>query len=611
MRQSIFITVNGTKKDEIVYDLIEMMVDTNVHLPSMFRLDIQDYTESGTGKLKYIDSEMLNVGSEIKIEMETDSNVMVVLINGEITAIEPIFTSDGLIFLRVRGYDKTHRLTRGTITRTFLKMKDSDIFNKVAAECGLSVQSTATTITFDYVIQYNQTNWDFLWSRAKRIGYKIYSQDQKIYFNKIDEEVSGKSPNGLTWGSNLRRFEPRLSLVGQVNESVALGWDPKKKEGIEQKETDTGNVVPSIGLGKNNGGTFAKSTFSAAGNYFSNMPFNDTSEAKAVASGQKIISESTFIQAEGESFGDPRLVAGKKVKVENVGTKFSGEYHVTEAQHYYRNGEYTVTFAVTGQDPNTIHSLLNNNNSSSSNKIDGVVPAIVTNNEDPDNLSRIQVKFPWLPKDNGAEVSSAWARLATPNGGKDRGFYFMPEVDDEVLVAFEHGDINFPYIVGSLWNGKDTTPVATNVAIKSGKVNQRVIKSRSGHIITLDDTDGEEKISIVDKTLKNSIEINSKDKSMTIKAEGDLIFDAGGKFTVTSKGDVVFDSKAKATIKASSEFSVTANSKASIKSGPGELALQSSGTALKGTTVEVNGSAKTDVKSGAMVQIQGAMVKIN
>ena len=116
-------------------------------------MDIQDYTESGTGKLKYIDSEMLNVGSEIKIEMETDSNVMVVLINGEITAIEPIFTSDGLIFLRVRGYDKTHRLTRGTITRTFLKMKDSDIFNKVAAECGLSVKSTATTITFDYVIQ--------------------------------------------------------------------------------------------------------------------------------------------------------------------------------------------------------------------------------------------------------------------------------------------------------------------------------------------------------------------------------------------------------------------------------------------------------------------------
>jgi len=147
--------------------------------------------------------------------------------------------------------------------------------------------------------------------------------------------------------------------------------------------------------------------------------------------------------------------------------------------------------------------------------------------------------------------------------------------------------------------------------VKDGKVNQRVIRSRSGHLIILDDTSGKEQITIQDKTAKNSIVINSKDKSMTIKAEGDLILEAGGKFTVTSKGDASVESKAKATISSQGALSVESKQKATVKSGPGELALQASGTALKGTTVEVNGSAKTDVKGGAMVQIQGGIVKIN
>lgn len=100
-------------------------------------------------------------------------------------------------------------------------------------------------------------------------------------------------------------------------------------------------------------------------------------------------------------------------------------------------------------------------------------------------------------------------------------------------------------------------------------------------------------------------------KSMTIKTEGDLIFEAGGKFTVTSKGDVSFDSKAKTTLSSQSEFSVESKQKASFKAGPGELSLQPSGSALKGTQVEVNGSAKTDVKTSGILTVQGSLVKIN
>jgi uncharacterized protein involved in type VI secretion and phage assembly len=84
-------------------------------------------------------------------------------------------------------------------------------------------------------------------------------------------------------------------------------------------------------------------------------------------------------------------------------------------------------------------------------RIYGVVVGIVTNNQDPEKLGRIKVRFPWLSDVN----ESAWARLSTPLAGKGRGFYYLPEIEDEVLVAFEFGDINRPIIIGSLWNGEN------------------------------------------------------------------------------------------------------------------------------------------------------------
>src|SRR5437868_30783 len=124
-------------------------------------------------------------------------------------------------------------------------------------------------------------------------------------------------------------------------------------------------------------------------------------------------------------------------------------------------------------------------------QVNGVVVGIVTNNQDPDGLGRVKVRFPWLSDTD----ESTWARVAAPMAGKDRGAYFLPEVDDEVLVAFEHGDPRFPYVLGALWNG-NAQPFLTN---EDGKNDLRVIRSRSGHTIVLNDKDGEETIEIVDK----------------------------------------------------------------------------------------------------------------
>lgn len=145
-------------------------------------------------------------------------------------------------------------------------------------------------------------------------------------------------------------------------------------------------------------------------------------------------------------------------------------------------------------------------------RIYGVVTGIVDSNNDTErHLGRIQVCFPWR---NETQKKAYWARIGSLMAGKGRGAVFYPEKGDEVLVAFEQGDINHPYILGTLWNGKDPPPEKN----ENGKNNIRMIHSRSGHEIILDDTDGKEKIVIVDKTRKNKITIDSATNEIEIKA---------------------------------------------------------------------------------------------
>jgi uncharacterized protein involved in type VI secretion and phage assembly len=158
----------------------------------------------------------------------------------------------------------------------------------------------------------------------------------------------------------------------------------------------------------------------------------------------------------------------------------------------------------------------------------GLSIGLVTNNQDPENLGRVKVRFPWLSDQN----ESYWARVVTPMAGNDRGLYCLPEVDDEVLVAFEHGVVEFPYVLGALWNGKDRPP-ETNA---DGQNNRRVFKSRSGHIIRLDDTQGEEKIEIIDKTAQNRFVINVQENSITIAAQSNITIQAeDGKLSLNAQ----------------------------------------------------------------------------
>ena len=120
----------------------------------------------------------------------------------------------------------------------------------------------------------------------------------------------------------------------------------------------------------------------------------------------------------------------------------------------------------------------------------GVFPAVVIDIKDPDNQGRVMVTLPWSADAKGARYEG-WARLATMLAGNNRGSWFVPDVDDEVLVAFEHGDPRRPYVLGGLWNGRDSAPESMDGA---GKNYKKVLRSRNGVKVTLDDQDGQEKL---------------------------------------------------------------------------------------------------------------------
>jgi uncharacterized protein involved in type VI secretion and phage assembly len=199
--------------------------------------------------------------------------------------------------------------------------------------------------------------------------------------------------------------------------------------------------------------------------------------------------------------------------------------------------------------------------------IPGVVVGIVTNNQDPDGMGRVRVKLPSL----GDADESDWARIAAPMAGKERGVYFLPEVDDEVLVAFEHGNPRSPFILGALWNGQDAPPAKND----DGKNDVRVIKSRSGHLVRLTDKDGAEKIEIIDKSGKNSLVFDTAKKLVKIESSQDITLSA-------ANGTIKLDAKA-IEIASSGSATIEAKSRIDVKAtgAPGAMTL-------KGATIDLN-----------------------
>ena len=604
------LTFDLAKSDAALSDAIEeIVVDASMRVPEMCSITLHEDDPA----LTKIDR--FKIGDPIQVLAGYDGSGGV-LFKGDITGLEPNFSRGGKASLLIQAYDKSYRLHRGKKSRTFLQQSDADIIRMMVGEAtGLTVGTLRlpVTVTHVFMMQYNQTNMEWLLMRAEQLGCQVFISDGKLNF--VAAETKTGSPVELTWGDTLLSFRPRVSAVHQAKEVSVYSWDQVQKKEIVSK------VLPISALKSaptnQAGGTFAKSAFkdNASVNIVT-MPGPDANAAKAIATGYLSDLDGEFTQAEGVCFGNASVKVGTPVKINiraTAMTQYSGEYVVSSVRHIYRRtGRWETHFAISGRRPHSLTGLLDGGNDREfyGNRFNGVVPAIVTNFVDPENLGRIKVKYPWLIAVNSQPIESDWVRIAAPAAGKNRGFYYIPEVDDEVLIAFEHGDPNRPYMIGTLWNKKDPPPKPTNQVNDGSHITERIIKSRSGHIIVLNDTMGQEQILIRDKSEKNEIVIDTKTNSISIKAQQDINIDAGGNINIKAKGMINTDSTMDTKIKAGANFSMQATAKADMKGAIMNIEAQGPLTA-KGLITEVSGMAMTTVKATGIVVVQGVLIKLN
>ena len=190
-----------------------------------------------------------------------------------------------------------------------------------------------------------------------------------------------------------------------------------------------------------------------------------------------------------------------------------------------------------------------------SGQMSGLVEGKVTDNEDPSNMHRVKVEFPTLPD----APESYWARVVTPMAGEKRGWVTLPEVGDEVLVAFLHGDFNHAVVLGGLYNGEDVPPYTND----DGDNNLKVFQSRAGHKVTFDDTDGSERIEVITHNEAITIIYDGANQTISVACDGDIIIDAGGNFevsctdfTVSATGNVSVSATANLDFKGTAQATV-------------------------------------------------------
>jgi phage protein D/phage baseplate assembly protein gpV len=502
--RSVAIRIDGSPAPpDAANDLIEVTVDLSLSLPGMFALRLVN------PGLRWLNSPAFREGREIEVNLVVGKPVL--LIAGRIAGLEPDLDPSGA-YLIVRGYDMSHRLHRGSHRRSFTRVTDGDLLHALARDSGLlGGTCDGSPEIHEYVFQNNQSNAEFLRARARLSGCELRVEGNVVHLRRPTPDPP---PIRLAWGKSLTEFRGRLSTAGQVDEVEVRGWNARAKQAIVGRARRP-QVTPDLAAGLS-----GEADPGARPPTLTVVDQVVESPAQADRLAQSVLDDaaSMFVEAEGVCDLDAALAPGRQVRLEGVGRRFEGTYTLTRVVHEWGARRPAVTrFSVSGRRDPGLWGLLE----AARGRPSGLQLAVgvVTDNRDPEDLGRVKVRFPWLSDSD----ESAWARVASPMAGPRRGLFFLPEVDDEVLVGFEHGDIHRPLVLGGLWNGHDRPPIdIDHAAGKDGTTDLRVIRTRAGHQVIFDDTPGRESIRVVDSTRGNSVVLDSAAGTVRIEAAGDV-----------------------------------------------------------------------------------------
>ncbi len=547
------IQVGGKPLDEAIEKLlINVTVIDRLRMPDAFVIAFRDEAHT------VLDTAGFKVGAKVKIEATMPGgDAPKELITGEVTSIEAEYDLLGARAI-VRGYDYMHRLSAGRKTKTWTNVTYADVVQEIVSAAHLDAEMDSSGGTLDHVIQGNVSDLDFLYQVSQRVGFDITIEDKTLHFKKPTKASSAPAapgdadidkPTQLRWGKRLLEFRARMSAVAQVTDVKVRGWNVKNREAVigeAAAETDSTKLKMS-----------PADLANAVGGETLVIVDRPVDEQGAAGDMAKAIADqvaSAAYEATAVAIGAPELKAGVAVPVSNVDPALEGNWVISTARHEFGSGAYRTHLEFSGRQDRSLHGLVSGGLSvpATRTSIPGVVIAIVTKNDDPDKLGRVKVKYPWM--DDKAE--SYWARLARPAAGQDAGFLWIPDIDEEVVVGFEQGDLSHPLILGSLWNGKAKMPAALSNNIENGKVKLHGIASPVGHKLMFYENNDDVGIMLLTSDSKIRLLLDEKLGELSITCEGAVKIKATGDIEMKADGAVKIEAGKGLDIKATGNMTL-------------------------------------------------------
>ncbi|MFF2012608.1 VgrG-related protein [Streptomyces sp. NPDC058195] len=649
---------------KFVNTLVEGYVDDSRTLPDLFVLRFRDPDRV------LLEQTGLKIGSEARLLARAGGDsTPKPLLKGVVTALEVELDETGT-FTVVRGLDESHRLFRGRRVASYQNMTLADICAQVAQRAGLKPGTVDVAgPVLEHIAQPNVTDWEFVRDLAEEAGAQAYVLDGQLHITR-PAEASGapdgsaradRNPLVLERGSNLLRCRAGVSSAEQVSEVEVRGWDVKTKQPLVGRAPAGKSATLELGVSAAEvSAPFGEARFVVTDAAYGAQAQVDQA-AKALA--ERIAG--SFAELEAVIRGNPEVRAGSAVALNAVGAPFEGRYTVTSSRHVFDPVRgYETWLTVSGQQERSLFGLTGGGpgtggqggGSGGGSRCAGLVSGTVTDTQDPEGSGRVKVRFPWLSD----EYASDWARTAQ-SGGTGGGDAFIPEVGDEVLVGFEHGHLDRPYVLAGLYNGKDRpsqgsgggsgsggtgtgpgtgggggiagavtaavtgesaasgappsdgAPGGSLVDPTSGAVNRRAVASKSGNQLEiLDDANGPQGVRLLTGDGKLKIDLDRKGTVIRVHSDGSVTIEAKQQVSIRAEHGVALDG-GQGTLELSGD-SVTLKSRSgvSVDGGNGEVSLATGGTVeVRGARVAVDGTQRTDIKSGSSLSVNAPMVKIN
>jgi uncharacterized protein involved in type VI secretion and phage assembly len=588
---SPLLTVNGSPLTAAQRDaLVSIRIELGLCIIGRATLRFADtgYEIAESGDFAIGTSVDLKVNDNVTHEVET-------LMSGRVTGISLEQRSNEQPELLVTVDDGGSRLTRAVKPTTYVNMTYSDVIQKLATGAGMTADVPAavgTTAPSEYLLQTGSA-LSYIDRVAQRMGMVWWVDADKLVLKPAGTSIGNVT---LTIGTDLIDFSVRASGLRPTKVNVT-GWDPAHQEAI------TGAVEAASPDGAAKFVTGYVGTGPVSGLMASEADTGDCApasqdEAKALAGAIVGDAADGAVIARGTCWATSRLKPAVTVKLAGAGPA-SGSYLLSEVEHVYTANGFYTRWVAGPRRPIGLVDTLGRAATDPGLSVSGLVVGLVSNNSDEQNLGRVKVKYTSL----AGEIESAWARVVSLGAGAQRGAVFQPEVNDEVLLGFEHGDSRRPVVIGGLYSKVTTLPEAQKI-VTDGKVGYRRITSRLNHILEFADG-GEaatQHVLLQVGTAAHKLRLGADAFDIEVAAGKPVTIKAGSaNFAINAGGEIEISGK-KVTINADTDVVIqgmNVTAKASVKA------------AVQGAQVEVKGSAATDVEASGMLTLKGAMVKIN